>query len=56
MARASRRMTQQAVADLAGVDVVRISEIEGEKANPRIDTVERVCGALGLAVAIHEAA
>lgn len=53
--RAGRRLTQKAVATLAGVDVVRISEIEGEKANPRLATVEKIANALGIVLRVEAA-
>lgn len=53
--RAERRLTQKAVATLAGVDVVRISEIEGERANPRLATVEKIAQALGITVRVEAA-
>lgn len=55
MRRADKRLSQQDVAELAGVSVVRISEIEGETKNPRIDTIEKVANALGIVVRFEAA-
>lgn len=53
--RNKRGLSQTAVAALAGVSPVRMVEIEGEDTNPRIDTVERVANALGIAIRIEAA-
>jgi transcriptional regulator with XRE-family HTH domain len=55
--RERRGLSQQAVATMAGVSPVRVVEIEGKDGatNPRIDTVEKVCGALGIAIRVEAA-
>lgn len=47
-AREQRRMTRGDLSLMAGVPLQRIRDIEsGRLANPRIDDLLRVCGALG---------
>lgn len=49
-ARQKRGLTQEALAELAGVDQTTISRLEiGSYANPTLDTQERLAKALGLA-------
>lgn len=54
--RARRQMSQQAVATKAGVSASRLVEIENAQTNPRIETVDAVCVALGLRLEVVEAA
>lgn len=56
MARADKRLSQAEVAERAGTSPVRIWEIENGNADPRLSTIVRVAGALGLQVMIGDAA
>lgn len=47
-ARLAKRWTQQQLADAAGTKQSRISELEGARGNPTIETIERVAQLLGL--------
>jgi transcriptional regulator with XRE-family HTH domain len=53
--RASQRMSQQELAKKAGVSPTRITEIENEKSDPRLSTVESIAGALGLTLTVEAA-
>ena len=53
--RKDRGLSQMAVASLAGVSVVRLSEIEGETTFPRLDTIEKVANALGIVLSVEAA-
>ena len=54
--RARRQLTQEQLAELAGMSPARISEIENGGTDPRFSTIVRVADALGLAVSIAPAA
>lgn len=56
VARARRQWSQAEVAEKAGTTADRIGQIESGAVDPRLSTVERVAGALGLTVTIGEAA
>lgn len=47
-ARIAKKWTQQQLADAAGTKQSRISDLEGARGNPTIETIERVARALGL--------
>lgn len=55
-ARARQRLTQQQVAARAGTKQERVSEIESEKGNPKLETLSKVIGALGLTIRLEPAA
>lgn len=55
-ARARQRLTQTEVAKLAGTKQERVSEIELEKGNPKIETIAKVIGALGLEIRVEQVA
>ncbi|HEX2202991.1 MAG TPA: helix-turn-helix transcriptional regulator [Longimicrobium sp.] len=48
--RAARGLTQQELAEVAGMRQPRIAEIERGDANPRLETLARIAGALGVPV------
>jgi transcriptional regulator with XRE-family HTH domain len=52
MARADRRLTQIEVAKQAGTSPSRVSEIESGSADPRLSTLARIAGVLGVRIAI----
>jgi transcriptional regulator with XRE-family HTH domain len=54
--RASKDMTQAALAAHAGTSPNTVNEIEGGKGNPTLDTIDRIAGVLGLEVSIRVAA
>lgn len=53
--RATQRLSQQELAKKAGVSPNRVTEIENEKSDPRLSTVESIAGALGLTVKVEAA-
>lgn len=53
--RAALRLSQQDVAKRAGVSPNRIVEIERGDKDPRLSTVEKVVGALGLRITVEAA-
>jgi transcriptional regulator with XRE-family HTH domain len=55
-ARARQRLTQLEVARRAGTKQERVSEIESEKGNPKLDTLSKVIGALGLEIRLEQSA
>jgi DNA-binding XRE family transcriptional regulator len=56
MARADRRLSQIEVARQAGTSPGRVSELESGKSDPRLSTLIRIAGALGLDVRVESAA
>lgn len=46
--RIQRGMTQSALAKAAGISQPRIAEMESARANPQLETLERLCSALGV--------
>lgn len=48
------RLTQQTLADLSGVSVRMIKSIEGNYANPSVNTIEKLLVPLGLELSITE--
>lgn len=48
--RARRDWSQQVLAEKAGVSALTIREIEGEKANPALLTLQKIAAPLGLTV------
>lgn len=55
-ARAGEDITQAALAVKAGVGPNRIYEIESGSADPKLSTLEKVAGALGLELTLRDAA
>lgn len=55
-ARKKKQMTQQEVADKAGITRANLSRIEGGKYNASIDILSRVCDAIGVSITIQEEA
>lgn len=53
--RATQRLSQQELAKKAGVSPNRVTEIENEKSDPRLSTVEAIAGVLGLTVKVEAA-
>src|SRR5277367_1691575 len=49
--RKARHLTQQELADSAGMDTAHLSRIESGKAVPSINTVKKLADALGLRIA-----
>jgi len=49
--RLARHLTQQELADLAGLDTAHLSRIESGKAVPSINMVKKLADALGLRIA-----
>ncbi|WP_244919935.1 helix-turn-helix domain-containing protein [Rhizobium grahamii] len=41
-------MSQETLADLAGISQAKVSKIENGKANPEVATLRHLCGALDL--------
>jgi transcriptional regulator with XRE-family HTH domain len=50
--RTARGITQQKLAERAGMHTVQISNLERGAANPQLDTLEKVAGALGARVVV----
>ena len=48
--RSSRRWSQAELARRADVDPSHLSEIEGEKRTPNVETLEKLCDALGMPI------
>lgn len=55
-ARKKKQMTQQEVADKAGITRANLSRIEAGKYNASIDILSRVCDAIGVSITIQEEA
>lgn len=49
-ARAALGLSQDELGRLAGTKQSRVSEIEAMKGNPRLDTLDRIAGVIGLAI------
>lgn len=56
MRRAEKDLTQEAVAQQAGVSRKAVVEIEAEQGNQTLNTIDAIAGALGLEVDIRGAA
>lgn len=48
--RNQRHLTLKNVSDIAGMSVQHLSEIESSKRDPRLSSIERIAGAMELAV------
>lgn len=48
------RLTQQTLADMSGVSVRMLKSIEGDYANPSINTVEKLLRPLGMELSVRE--
>jgi transcriptional regulator with XRE-family HTH domain len=55
-ARKKKQMTQQEVADQAGITRPNLSRIESGKYNASIDIISKVCDAIGVKITIQEEA
>lgn len=53
-ARKKKRLTQKSVAELTGIDKTTISKIEKGKINATIDTIDKLCEAVGARIRIKE--
>lgn len=53
-ARRKKRLSQKAVAELTGIDKTSISKIEKGKTNATIDTIEKLCKAIGAKIRIFD--
>ena len=49
-ARNNLRLTQEQLAQIADISVTNIRSLEHFRANPRLDTLERLAAALGMSV------
>ena len=47
-ARQAKGLTQTQLAELVGMNQAEISRLEGEKGNPRLSTLNKICDALDL--------
>ena len=52
IARARLRLSQREVAELAGVGLQRVHEIENSKGDPKLSTVARITSAVGIAITV----
>ena len=52
IARKSRKLTQQSLAEITGVSVVAIAYIETGKRWPRIDTLDKIARALKVPISV----
>ncbi|MBB6487949.1 helix-turn-helix transcriptional regulator [Rhizobium lusitanum] len=50
--REAAKMSQAELADLAGISQAKVSKIENGKANPEVATLQALCGALNLELAL----
>lgn len=53
-ARKKKRLSQKAVSELTGIDKTSISKIERGKLNATIDTIDKLCNAVGARIRIFE--
>lgn len=53
-ARKGKRLSQKAVSELTGIDKTSISKIEKGKLNATIDTIDKLCNAVGARIRIFE--
>lgn len=49
-ARQAKGLTQTQLAELVGMNQAEISRLEGEKGNPRLSTLNKICDALDLEI------
>lgn len=54
--RAALRLSQQEVAERAGVSPTRVTEIENGKSDPRLSTIESITDVLGLSITVEQPA
>jgi DNA-binding Xre family transcriptional regulator len=52
-ARQAKGLTQTQLAEIVGMNQAEISRLEGEKGNPRLSTLNKICDALDLEISFQ---